>query len=213
MRPASTGSAVMSTITALFWDVGGVLLTNGWDGASRRKLVEKFHLDGEDFEARHDLVSSAFETGQLTLSDYWGRTIFYRPHDFTAQAVQDFMFAQSHPYPETLALVERLARTRKYLLATLNNESSELNRYRIEQFGLRNYFTLFLSSCFLGIRKPDPLIYRLALDITQRPSEECVFIDDRRLNVECARREGMHAIQFQNPIQLQAEFGNLGIEL
>lgn len=212
MRPASARSAV-SKVTVFFWDVGGVLLTNGWDSAARRRLVEKFRLEGQDFEARHDSVSSAFETGRLTLNDYWERTIFHRPRDFGAQETQEFMFAQSQSFPETLALVERLARSRKYLLATLNNESSELNRYRIDHFGLRNYFTVFLSSCFLGMRKPDPAIYRLALDITQRPPEECVFIDDRQLNVECARREGMPAIQFQNPIQLQAEFRNLGIEL
>lgn len=201
----------MTKISTIFSDVGGVLLTNGWDRVARRKLVEKFGLDGEDFENRHELVNTAFETGRLDLDCYLDRTIFYHPRDFTPQAVKDFMLAQSQPLPETLAIVERLARAKKYLLATLNNESLELNQHRIEHFGLRNYFTVFLSSCFLGVRKPDEPIYKLSLQITQRAPEECVFIDDRGLNVECARRDGMHGIHFENPAQLQAELRKLGI--
>ncbi len=202
----------MKKISALFWDVGGVLLTNGWDRVARRKLVEKFNLDGEDFENRHELVNTPFETGRLDLDCYLDRTIFHHQRDFTPQAVKDFMLAQSQPLPETLAIVERLARAKKYLLATLNNESLELNQHRIDRFGLRNYFTVFLSSCFLGVRKPDEAIYKLALQITQRAPEECVFIDDRGLNVECARREGMHGIRFENPAQLRAELRKLGVE-
>lgn len=203
----------MAKITALFWDVGGVLLTNAWDRTSRRDLVEKFKLAGQDFEARHDAIIAAFETGQLDLDRYLEQTIFFRPRGFTEQAVKDFIFAQSQPCPETLAIVERLAHAKQYLLAMLNNESVELNRYRIERFGLRNYFSVFLSSCFLGVRKPDEAIYRLALQITQRAPEESVFIDDRSLNVECARRMGMLTVHFQGPAQLQAELRKLGVEL
>jgi len=202
----------MAEITALFWDVGGVLLTNGWDKRSRRKLAEKFNLDWEDFEGRHELISTALETGQLGLDHYLDRTIFCRHREFTKQALKDFIFAQSEPYPESLAVVERLARMKRFFLATLNNESLELNLYRIRHFGLRNYFSAFFSSCFLGVKKPDETIYRLALQISQRAPEECLFIDDRGLNVECARREGMLTIQFQNPIQLEAELRKLGID-
>ncbi len=203
----------MTKITALFWDVGGVLLTNGWDRAARRALVQKFNLSSADFEERHELVVAAFETGKLKLEQYLERTIFYCPCDFTKAAVVDFIFSQSKPYPGASALVERLAQTRRYLLATLNNESLELNLYRINQFGLRKYFAVFLSSCFLGLRKPDEAIYRMALEITQCPPEECVFIDDRGLNVESARRHGMHTVLYQNPLQLQVELRHLGVEI
>lgn len=203
----------MKKITALFWDVGGVLLTNGWDRAARRKLVEQFKLDWEDFEDRHELVNTAFETGQLGLGNYLERTIFYRHRDFTKREVQDFMMAQSQPYPETLAIAKRLADSKNYLLATVNNESTELNLYRIERFGLRNYFTVFFSSCYLGVRKPEEKIYRLALDLTQRDADESVFIDDRVLNVECARHLGIHAIEYEDPTQLQTELRSLSIEL
>jgi putative hydrolase of the HAD superfamily len=199
-------------ISAVFSDVGGVLLTNGWDRSARDKLVEQFGLEGEDFEDRHQRVGAGLDTGQLEIDPYLDRTIFYRPRSFPKQAVREFMFAQSKAIPGSLALVARLAQTRQVLLATLNNESRELNLYRIEKFGLRNYFAVFFSSCFLGVQKPDPQIYRLALDLSQRAPEECVFIDDRPVNLECARQLGIHTIQFLNAAQLEGDLRSLGVE-
>jgi putative hydrolase of the HAD superfamily len=201
----------MAQVTTLFSDVGGVLLTNGWDRGSRRKAVEKFRLDAEEFEDRHELVASAFEKGQLALDEYLERTIFYRSRDFTRQEFKDFMLAQSEPYAETLDLMERLARAKRYVMATLNNESLELNLYRIGRFGLRRHFTVFFSSCFLGAKKPDEAIYRLALQMTQRAPEECVFVDDRALNLECARALGIRTILFQSAAQLERELGGMGM--
>lgn len=203
----------MPKIAAVFSDVGGVLLTNGWDRGARRSLVEQFGLDGEDFEDRHELVVTAFETGALDLDHYLQRTIFYRPHTFSRQDVKDFMFAQSQPFPESLGVMARLAQTHKYLLATLNNESRELNLYRIERFGLRSWFTAFFSSCFLGVKKPDEAIYKIAVEITQQVPEECVFIDDRGLNLESPHRLGMRTIQFQDAAQLERELRNAGVDI
>ena len=73
----------MAEITTLFWDVGGVLLTNGWDRAARRRAAEQFHLDWEEFEDRHDLVVTDFEKGRLTLDEYLQRTVFYRSRSFS----------------------------------------------------------------------------------------------------------------------------------
>jgi putative hydrolase of the HAD superfamily len=202
----------MSKITAVFCDVGGVLLTNGSDHGERARLVEKFGLDAGDFEDRHQMLFAAFDAGQLDLDQYLDRTIFYRPRAFGKQEVRDFMYAQSEALPGSLALMARLAQARKVFLATLNNESRELNLYRIEKFGLRNYFSVFFSSCYLGVSKPHPQIYRLALDLSQRQPEECVFIDDRSLNLECARRLGLHTIQFLNAGQLEGDLRTLGVE-
>ena len=203
----------MPKISAVFSDVGGVLLTNGWDHAERARLIEQFALDSGDFESRHQMVAAAFDTGQLDLDQYLDRTIFYRPRPFRQQAVRDFMYAQSQALPESLALMARLAQARKVFLATLNNESRELNLHRIEKFGLRNYFSVFFSSCYLGVSKPNPQIYRLALDLSQRQADECVFIDDRPLNLEGAQRLGLRTIQFLNAAQLESDLRNLGVEV
>lgn len=201
----------MAKVNALFWDNGGVILTNGWDRHSRRAAVEKFGLDSADFEDRHELMLNAFETGRATLDEYLRRTVFYKQRTFTPQDFEKFMFEQSQPFAEPLEFLGKLAQTRAYLMASLNNESREINEYRIHKFQLRNYFQAFFSSCYLGVRKPEEQIYRLALEIAQREPEECVLIDDRGLNLECAREIGMQGIQFQNVAQLRTDLAALGI--
>lgn len=202
----------MAGITALFWDVGGVLLTNGWDRHSRRHAAEKFKLDWEDYEDRHELVVGRFETGRLSLDHYLERTIFYRPRDFNRDEFKAFMFDQSRQVDGSLELVGRLARSGRYLLGTLNNESRELNLYRIEHFGLRKYFSVFMTSSFLGVKKPEDEMFHLALDLSQRKADECVFIDDRSLNLECAARNGLQTLQFKSAAQLDHDLHAAGLE-
>ena len=201
----------MAEITTLFFDVGGVLATNGWDRHARRDCIERFGLDWHEYQDRHEFVSDAFETGQMTIDGYLDRTVFYRERDFTRSSFIDAMKAESTIDPEALDLIGRLAATGNYLLATLNNESRELNDHRVEAFGLRRYFTHFLTSGYLGVKKPDERIYRLALEITQRDPRECVFIDDRALNLERAALLGMTGIHFESVTQLTRDLAELGI--
>jgi putative hydrolase of the HAD superfamily len=198
-------------VTTLFWDNGGVILTNGWDRGSRQKAVEKFKLDWADFEDRHELLLNAFECGQATLDEYVRRTVFYRERPFTQGQFKQFMFEQSQALAEALAFLKKLAKAKRQMLAALNNESLEINDYRIKTFGLRDCFSAFFSSCYLGVRKPDRGIYSLALKITQRDPAECVLIDDRGLNLECAREMGMHTIQYKDVTQLRGELEKLGV--
>jgi putative hydrolase of the HAD superfamily len=201
----------VSEIHAIFWDVGGVLLTNAWDHTERAAALEHFHLDEKEFAPRHEMVVSSFERGQITLDEYLDRTVFYRDRPFTRDAFRNYMFALSQPIPEVLACARALAGSGKYFMGTINNESRELNLHRIEKFGLREIFRLFVSSCFVGLRKPESGIYRLAIEITQFHPEECCFIDDRAANLECPAKLGMHTIQMQTPEQLREELGKLGV--
>ena len=201
----------MAEVSTLFWDNGGVILTNGWDRNSRRAAVEKFTLDWADFEDRHELMLNDFETGRVTMDEYLRRTVFYREHPFTLADFRKFMFDQSQPFPESLDFLKKLAQTRRYMLAALNNESTELNEYRIHTFRLRDYFEAFFSSCYLALRKPNVEFYKLALKITQRAPEECVMIDDRGLNLETAREIGMHTIQVKSLAQLRADLAKLNV--
>jgi putative hydrolase of the HAD superfamily len=198
-------------ITALFWDVGGVLLSNAWDHDQRRQTLKEFDLDEVEFETRHEMLVSSFERGKISLQNYLERTVFYRPRSFTAEAFTQQMFSLSTPIPDSLQLGRELNRSGKYLMSTINNESKELNLHRIQTFGLREIFSLFVSSCFVGLRKPEEGIYRLALEITQRPPEECCFIDDRPLNLDSAARLGMHVIQMKTAEQLRADLQKLGV--
>jgi len=200
-------------ITTLFWDIGGVILTNGWDRGSRKEAANVFHLDWEEFQDRHDLSFPAFDSGQITLNEYLDRTLFYRQRAFTREEFTAFMFAQSKEYPETRVILDKLTRSGKYFVGAINNEPLELNQYRIETFDLRRNFQVFFSSCYLRSRKPEEMIFRVALEVTQRPPEKCLFIDDRTLNLESPRRLGMHAIHHQNAQQLRSELGKVGVEV
>ncbi len=201
----------MPEIKAIFWDVGGVLLTNAWDREQRRRAMQQFQLDEVEFSDRHEMVVSSFERGKLSLEDYLNRTVFYRPRPFARERFKEYMLACSKPNPPVLAIARRLAASGKYLMSTINNESRELNSHRIETFGLREIFALFVSSCYVGLRKPEEAIYQLALEITQHPANQCCFIDDRNLNVESARSLGMHAIEMKSDAQLLLELREFGI--
>ena len=201
----------MAKISALLWDVGGVLLTNAWDRAQREIALAQFKLDETEFQDRHEMVISSFERGKIGLDEYLDRTVFYRPRTFTKDEFCRNMYSLSKPHADVLSLAKKLAQTGKYQMATINNESRELNHYRIQNFGLQQIFSLFVSSCFVGLRKPEAGIYRMALEITQNPPEQCCFIDDRSLNLESAARLGMHSIHMKDATTLEQELKKLGV--
>lgn len=200
----------MGEIRALFWDVGGVLLSNAWDHEERDVAVTQFLLDKTEFEERHKEMLPAFEEGRLSLDDYLARSVFYEPRNFTREDFKRFMFSLSKPKTGVLEIAKSLSG--KYFMATINNESRELNQYRIQSFGLVEYCELFVSSCFVGMRKPDERIYRLALELSQHTPEECCFIDDRPGNVEAALKVGMKTVLMKDAGQLRRDLLGMGVE-
>jgi putative hydrolase of the HAD superfamily len=200
-------------INSIFWDVGGVLLTNAWDRSQRERTLEQFKLDEAEFTDRHEMLVSSLERGKISFDEYLDRTIFYRPRPFAREVFKDYVFSLSQPHHEVLAVAEQLAKSGKYFMATINNESKDLNQYRIQTFGLREIFSVFVSSCFVGLRKPEEAIYRLALEVTQKSAESCCFIDDRALNLESARRLGMSTIEMHDVEQLRRELRKLGVQI
>jgi putative hydrolase of the HAD superfamily len=200
----------MAEIRALFWDVGGVLLSNAWDREERDLAIQHFLLDKSEFELRHQELLTPLEEGRLTLDEYLQRAVFYAPRPFSLEDFKRFMFSLSKPKPQALEFARRLSG--KYLMGTINNESRELNQYRIETFRLVEIFDLFVSSCFVAGRKPDQRIYRLALDLTQHAAEECCFLDDRPVNIEAAAKVGMQTVLVKNSEQLQQDLKALGVQ-
>ena len=201
----------MAEIKALFWDVGGVLLTNAWDRRQRTTALKQFHLDEIEFHDRHEMVVSSLERGKITFDEYLDRTVFYRPRPFSRDVFKEFIFSLSRPDDASLAVARSIAKSGKYLMSTINNESRELNAYRIQTFGLHDIFSLFVSSCYVGLRKPEPAIYKLALEITDRTPQECAFIDDRPLNLEAAQCLGVQTIEMKGADQLRKELEKIGV--
>jgi putative hydrolase of the HAD superfamily len=201
----------MSPITTLFFDIGGVCLSNGWDREQRRVVTDKYGFDYDAFDRRHRQVVDSLERGQITLHEYLQWTIFYEPRPFTIDDITAEIMQLSQPFLETLSIVRAVRKTGQYLLATINNESRELHEYRIQHFGLCDLFTAFFTSCYLGLLKPQPEHYRRALQITQRSADECLYIDDRPMNAEVAAILGMHSIQFTDAAQLEAALRSAGV--
>ncbi|WP_019585162.1 HAD family hydrolase [Deinococcus apachensis] len=200
------------SIRAVFWDIGGVLLTNGWDREQRADVVARFGLDAQDFGERHKLAVPELERGRMSLSEYLEQTIFHAPRDFTPGDFRAAMEAESQPHAGTLALARELGgRHRMY---ALNNESRDLNEYRVRTYGLGTFLLGFFTSCYLGVMKPNPAMYRLGLSLAHVQPEEALMVDDRAQNVEAARSVGMHAVHYHhgNAARLREELAALGVE-
>lgn len=199
----------MSAIRHIFFDIGGVLGTNGWDREQRDRAVKRFKLDAEDFQCRHEEVVGAWEEGRITIDEYLDITILPVPRDFSREEFIDFMYSQSVPDNDTIAIARALTGHARYTLMTLNNESDELNRYRIEKFGISDIFEAFISSCWLGVRKPTQKFYSRGLGIAQADPASSLFIDDRQQNLVPASALGMNVVQFKSATQLRSDLEQL----
>ena len=183
-----------SPITTLFLDIGGVLLTNGWDHHMRKHAADKFGLDYNEMDERHHLTFDTYEEGKLSLDEYLNRVVFYQKRSFSQEEFKEFMYVQSQPYPEMIELMRGLKTQHGLQVAAVSNEGRELTVYRVHQFKLGTFMDFFISSCFVHYRKPDKEIYRIALDIAQVRPEHVVYIDDRSIFVEVAQSLGINSI-------------------
>ena len=199
-----------TAITCLFLDIGGVLLTNGWDHPARQRAATNFKLDLREMEDRHHLTFDTYEEGKLTLQEYLNRTVFYEKRPFTRDQFWDFMVAQSQPYAEMIELVAQLKVRHRLKIVVVSNESRELNAHRIGKFKLNAFVDAFVSSCFVHIRKPDADIFRLALDIAQTPPEQIVYVENTPMFVQVAEGLGISSIlhtDYQSTCAKLASFG------
>ncbi len=198
--------------SCVFLDIGGVLLTDGWDHHARKRAATNFKLEFAAMEDRHHLVFAIYEEGKVTLEEYLTRTVFYEERAFTRDQFREFMFAQSQPYPEMLEMVAQLKVRHRLKIAMVSNEARELNAYRIQRFKLDRFVDFFISSCFVHLRKPDADIFRLALDIAQTPVEQIVYIEDTPMFVQIAEGLGIRSILHKDYRSTCAELGSLGLQ-
>jgi putative hydrolase of the HAD superfamily len=198
------------TLTHVFFDIGGVLGTNGWDREQRARALEQFGVDAEEFEHRHHQVVSEFETGAMSFEEYLDVTVFYLARPFSREEFARYMLSLSEPDPHAIGVAARVAKAGRVRLMTMNNESAVLNKYRIERFGLRELFTAFLSSCWLGVRKPSRTFFERGLAIAQADPRASVLIDDREQNIAPAAALGMHTIRYTDPESLARRLSGLG---
>jgi putative hydrolase of the HAD superfamily len=201
-----------SPITALFLDIGGVLLTNGWDHHARRRAAKHFKLEWADMEERHALNFETHEEGRLAFKDYLDRVVFYQERPFTRAEFRTFMCDQSKPYTEMLKLVMRLKARYGLKITVVSNEARELNAYRIQKFKLNRFVDAFISSCFVQLCKPDVAIFRLALDVSLAPARKTVYIENTPMFVQIAERLGIRSILHADYRTTCAKLAALGLQ-
>jgi putative hydrolase of the HAD superfamily len=188
----------LAPLKILFLDVGGVLLTNGWGHESRQRAAEQFGFDYLEMDVLHDFMFNTYEIGRITLDEYLDTVVFNQPREFTREDFKAFMFSQSLELPEMLQwLIAWKKENPNFRIISINNEGRELNEYRIKKYKLHRCFDAFISSCEVGMRKPDPGIFRLAMGVAQARPEQCVYFDDRVMLVEAARKLGINALHHQ----------------
>lgn len=204
---------ISSPITTLFLDVGGVLLTNGWDRSMRRLAAERYNLDHEEMSERHHLTFDTYEQGKLSLDSYLDRVVFYEERAFSREEFKEFMFAQSKPFQEMIDLICALKGRYRIRTAAVSNEGRELTQHRIKKFGLRNFIDFFVASCFVHIRKPDEDIFRVALDLCDASSAEVLYIDDRAMFVDIAIGLGFHGLHHKGYESTKAALAGYGLVL
>jgi putative hydrolase of the HAD superfamily len=191
-------------IDLVLFDIGGVLGSNGWDREQRQAAIQRFGLDEEDFQYRHEETVGAMEAGEISLDEYLDVTVFAVARNFEREEFTSFMFAQSIPWSDSIAIARDLAASSRVRLATLNNEGEALNKHRIDKFGLCDIFPTFFTSCWLGVRKPTRQIYTRVLGMTQAHPERTLFIDDRIQNLKPAAALGVQTVLFQSAAQLRS---------
>jgi len=200
------------SITALFADIGGVLLTNGWDRNARKKAAERFDLDYEEMDERHHLTFDTYEEGKLTLTQYLNRVVFFEDRGFGEDEFRAFMYEQSRPFTPMIDLLRELRERYRLKIVAISNEGRELTEHRIDRFGLNEFIDSFISSCFVHIRKPDEDIFRLALDTAQVPVENAVYIDDRAMFVQVAATLGLRGIHHRDTETTRDRLAELGLK-
>lgn len=198
-------------ITTLFLDIGGVLLTNGWDRKARKKAVEKFNLDEEEINERHHLTFDTYEAGKLDLEEYMHRVIFYEKRNFSTEEFKEFMFSQSRKLPDMIEYISALKKKYELNVTAVSNEGRELTEHRIKTFELNKLFDAFIASSFVHFRKPDVDIYKIALDVSQSDPQNVLYLDDRHMFIEVAETLGIKGIHHKNFETTKAELASYGL--
>lgn len=198
-------------ITCLFVDIGGVLLTNGWDHRERKRAAANFKMDWNAMEERHRLAFDAYEQGKITLEEYLRRVVFHEKRPFTQAQFQRFMYAQSSPYPDMIDLVSRIKARHRLKVVVVSNEGRELNAHRIRRFKLDKFVDFFVSSCYVRLRKPDPEIFRLALDLAQVPARQVVYLENTPMFVQTAEDLGIPSILHMDYESTRGKLSSFGL--
>ena len=199
-------------IRTLFMDIGGVLLSDGWDHRARKRAVKRFKLEPVEMETRHQMIFDTYEEGKLTEEQYLDHVVFFRRRPFTRAEFRKFMFAQSTPYTDMLALVRDLKAKYRLKIIAVSNEARVLNDYRVQKFKLDDIVDAYISSCYVHLRKPDADIFRLALDVAHTPAQQVAYVENTPMFVGIAASLGIRSVLHTDHRSTCAKLASFGLQ-
>ena len=199
-----------TAIACLFVDVGGVLLTNGWDHHARRRAAKNFNLPWAEMEERHRLVFETHEEGKLTFEEYLGWVVFYQRRSFTRAQFRRFMFTQSKPYSKMIDLVAQLKIQYGLKIAVVSNESREVNAYRIRKFTDRFVDTLFPPASSTSASRCGNL--SVGAGYCPAPVQQVVYIENTPMFVQIAEGLGIRSILHTDYKSTCAKLASFGLQ-
>lgn len=187
------------------------MLSNGWGHDFRQLAAEKFHLDKQEMEERHSIMFETYEEGKISMNEYLDRVVFYKQRDFTNEEFRDYMFSLTTPDGDMISFIKKIKVQHGLKIVAVSNEARELNAYRILTFKLKEIFDIFVSSCYVHVRKPDTAIFKMALDLAQVSADEVVYIDDMQIFTDIAMDLGIKSIRHTDWHSTSESLADMGL--
>jgi len=200
-----------NTLRAALFDFGGVLVE--WDP---RRLYQPYFRHTQEID--NFLAEINFPAWNQKQDQ--GRPFVHGVAELSAQFPQHAHLIRAYhehweesivgPIPGTIQLLAQLKQA-GYSLYGLSNWSDETFPLVREKYPFFELFEDIVLSGEVKLVKPDPRIFRLALERINRQARECLFVDDSPANIAAARELGFTVIQFKSAPQLQRELRLLGM--
>ncbi len=194
---------------AVIWDLGGVIVRT-MDYATRIELAQRVGMTREELERAvfECELSHRASIGEITSDELWEGVCDELNLSREQKAAAERAFWGGDVVDHELLDFIRSLRL-KYKTALLSNAWSDLRQLLTETWKIHDAFDEIIISAEVGLIKPDPRVFELALKRLGIAPGEAVFIDDLQRNVEGARAVGLHAIRFRDPQQARRELTEL----
>jgi putative hydrolase of the HAD superfamily len=192
-------------IKAVIFDFGGVLVRTD-DYSSRHAWDQRLGVPIGTVEraVHHSDLWIQAQLGRVSYKAYWEGVaeMLYISPDKIPELRQDYFSGDRLNY-KLVALIRDL-KAKGLQLVLLSNDTKEL-RQRLEELELDELFDCILISSEIGVMKPDPTAYKVALQAVKAAPHEAVFIDDSLVNIRGAQPLGIHSILFRPEVDMRAE--------
>jgi putative hydrolase of the HAD superfamily len=195
----------MPEVKAFIFDFGGVIVRTE-DDRPRHQWDERLGLPVGSVEraVRHSDIWIQAQLGRILPKMYWKGVaeLLYMKGESIDELRRDFFSADRLNY-RVIDLIQDM-RNLHYPIALLSNESLELEA-RLQDYGIKDLFDHVLISAQIGMMKPDPTAYRVALQTLRVLPQQAVLIDASLPSVRAAQTLGINTILFRADTDLRAE--------